>query len=70
MLNDNYWFASGYMWIFWLLIIFIWVVLAIGYNRNKKQDKQWPALDKLVDRYSRGEINHEEFEKKRKELTD
>lgn len=74
-LYNNYgwgmgWFAGGIMMIaFWILFIalIVWVVREIlGKHRTPDSGK---ALDILKERYAKGEINKEEFESKKKDLT-
>jgi putative membrane protein len=67
------WFGPIMMVIFWIAIIlavifFIrWLIFsARGSGASKSEDS---ALDILKKRYARGEINREEFEEKKKDLT-
>ena len=65
-------FGGGVMWIFWILLVVV-ILLAVktaaGSGKNSA-DKQKPALDILQERYAKGEIEREEFEQKRKDLSD
>lgn len=64
-------YGGGVMWLFWVLIIV--GVFFVIFNMTKEgfntppQDKENP-LDILNKRYARGEIDDEEFERRRKEL--
>jgi putative membrane protein len=64
-------FGMGFMWIFGVAIIVIGFALAWSYyGRGKRNENSVPsALDVLKQRYARGEINKEEYEEKRKDLT-
>ena len=61
--------GGGFMLIFWLLIILI-VVLLIKANSNKSDSNQQPEtpLEILEKRYARGEIDEEEFQRRKKQL--
>lgn len=61
-------------WIFWLVIIglIIWLILTSGKRnypeKNIPFDNETP-LDILKKRYAKGEINKEQFEQMRKDLS-
>jgi putative membrane protein len=70
--NGTMFFGGGLMWIFWILLIVIVVVAikALGNsgttgNKNSQTDSPMEILRK---RYARGEIDEEEFERRRKKL--
>ncbi len=73
MFHDGFMGGMWYGWIFWLVIIavIIWVIVT-EMNKNKR-DTQSPqqesALDILKKRYAQGEINKNEFEEKKKDLS-
>ncbi len=61
-------------WLFFILHIFFWLLIALGViglvrciiaPGQKKKDE---ALELLKKRYAKGEINRQEFEEKRKDL--
>lgn len=64
-------FSGGFMWIFWILVIaaIAWVVVSAvntgGRNRSGADDS---PLEILKRRYARGEIDEEEFTRRRNEL--
>ena len=63
------WFGGGIMMIvFWALFIalIVWVVREVS-GRNSRSGLQ--ALDILKERYAKGEINKEEFESKKKDIS-
>ena len=64
-------FGMGFMWIFWVVAIVIVFSFAWSYyGEGKGSENSAPsALDVLKQRYARGEINKEEYEQKRKDLT-
>lgn len=64
-----------FMWIFWLLIIvglillIRWLVQSSRGNRPVSDPPASRALDILSERYARGEIDKEEYEQKKRDLT-
>ncbi len=69
MMYDGHWFGGGFMWIFWILLILaiIWVVKAVT-SGTTSANQQKSALEILRERYARGELDHEEFERRKKDL--
>jgi putative membrane protein len=69
----GYEFCGGYWWIFPLVMIFLCFVFMWGCMGRRRSG--WgsctgdSALDVLSKRYARGEIEQQEYEKKKKELT-
>ena len=70
------WVGGIFMIIFWVLIIvgvvFLikWLVQSTkGHSNSGRIDSSSRALDILKERYARGEINKQEFEQKKKDLT-
>jgi putative membrane protein len=61
-------FGGGIMWIFWVLLVvlILWVVKTAAGKISAGEPKS--ALDILQLRYAKGEIEREEFERKRKDL--
>jgi len=58
-------------WIFWLLIlvVVIWAVMQFtNRNKNSNQISKQSPLDILKNRYAKGEISKEEFDRMRKDL--
>ena len=71
MYGESGMFFGGFMWIFWLLVIAAVVSVIISTVNKKVQpegDKADSPLDILKRRYARGEIDEEEFCKRRKGL--
>ncbi|NWG01286.1 MAG: SHOCT domain-containing protein [Syntrophaceae bacterium] len=68
------WFGLIMMGIFWVLIIVAiiflvrWLVVS-SRSGSHGQETEETALEILKKRYARGEINKEEFEEKKKDLT-
>lgn len=63
------WFGGGIMMItFWILLIVlvVWIVREVSGRNSNPESK---ALDILKERYAKGEINKEEFEVKKKDLS-
>ena len=63
-------FGGGFMWLFWILLIvfIVWVVKAMSSADGKSGGSDKSPLEVLRDRFARGEIDEEEFERKRKLL--
>lgn len=69
--NGGMFFGGGFMWIFWLVAIVVLVVAVKALTNGGSQTdemKQYSALDILKKRYASGEIDEEEFKRRRKEL--
>lgn len=70
------WPGMIFMWIFWVLIIVGLIVLIrwlLQSSRDNRPLASGPqaarALDILAERYARGEIDKEEYEQKKRDLT-
>ena len=67
-------FGGGFMWIFWILVVvaLIVVIKAIagggGSGSNSRSPQSDSPMEILKKRYARGEIDEQEFERRRKEL--
>ena len=65
-------FGGGFMWIFWILVVVAIVMLfkAIGSrdNGNNSGGHRETALEILEKRYARGEVDEEEFQRRKREL--
>lgn len=71
MTNDGHYFftGGGFMWIFWLLIIIGVIFLILNITKGSMtQPSNDSPLEILKKRYARGEIEEEEYERRRKEL--
>ena len=70
MYGGQHWFGGGFMWIFWILLIFVifWGAKVMASRGNDASNNQNSALNILKDRYAKGEIDKEEFDQKRKDL--
>lgn len=73
MMGNGYGFGFGIpgigMWIIWILLIvaIVWVVKLLS-DRNAPGSGGKSALEKLQERYARGEIDRDEYESKRRDL--
>jgi len=70
MFGEGGWMGAG-MWLFWILLIVIIVVIARavgGSGSSSPPGQQESPLEILKARYARGEIDEEEFERRRHEL--
>lgn len=56
------------MLVFWGLVIFLIVVAVRRFTNGNSAPKQPDALDVLRDRFAKGEINEEEFQKRKSTL--
>ncbi len=73
MMSDGggMWFGGGFGWIFWIVIIavLVWVIkMASDKGSASRSSNDDSPLEILKKRYARGEIDEQEFERKRKEL--
>ena len=73
-MNDYGWmhgwgmgFGGGFMILFWVVLIVGAVLLVRWMSDQQKTGKS--ALEILQERYARGEIQREEYEQKRRDLT-
>ena len=71
--GHDYWdfgLGAGLMWIFWiLLIVFVAVIIKSSIaGWGNRDGKQPSALEILKQRYARGEIDQDEYDRKRKDL--
>jgi len=69
-MHDFHFFGGGWMMTFWLLLIFALIVIVVRVllNSNKQSTISEPPMDILKRRYANGEIDKEEFEKRKKDL--
>lgn len=69
--DDSGWmlFGGAFMWLFWILLIVVIVIIVKAITASgSEQPAPKSAMDILRERYARGEIDDEEFERKRREL--
>ena len=72
MMNyDGHFWGGGFMWIFWILVIvgifFLFQSSMKGDSNNTSSNSE-SAMEILKKRYARGEIDEDEFERRKKEL--
>ena len=61
-------FGGGLMWFFWIFVIVaIVMLLRTGPDKRSSNDRETP-LEILQKRYARGEIDEEEFRRRKAEL--
>jgi len=73
MMNDqgSMFFGGGYMWIIWSLLIAVVIVaikMSMSNGPEKNIYKEESPLEILKKRYARGEIDEQEYERRRNEL--
>jgi putative membrane protein len=61
--------GGGWLMIFWIVLVIALIFFFVIYSRQSNQRRNKSALDILNERYARGEIDEEEYEKKKKNLT-
>ena len=64
------WGMMGWGWILGLVILvtIIWFIAKVVNQNNMSQSKDKSAIDILKERYARGEIDKDEFDKRKKDL--
>ena len=61
--------GGGFMWIFWILIIFAIVMLFKAGSRDNGESRQRETpLEIIEKRYAMGEIDEVEFQRRKREL--
>ena len=73
MMGDtgHFFYGGGFMWIFWILIIvalFFLFQSIIGNSSGQMKKESKSPLEILKKRYARGEIDEDEYERRRDEL--
>lgn len=66
--GSGHWFGGAFMWIFWIVLFVVVLWAASGLLDKSNTDKTESALDILKKRFAKGEIDKDEFERKRKEI--
>lgn len=68
-MHSVYWHnMGGWMFLWWILIIFLTAGTAILFVRKGNSNREKNAIDILKERYARGEINKQEFEEKKRDI--
>lgn len=70
MFGDGTWmgFGGGFMLVFWVLLVILVVWLVTQGISRDGTTKTKSALDILNERYARGEIDQDEYEKKKRDI--
>ena len=71
MMDSGWYFGGGFMWIFWIILIMVLILIikgVMGTNPVSKMSDTESPLDILKKRYARGEIDEDEYHKRRKDL--
>ena len=63
-------FGGGFMWLFWILLIvgIVWALRATAFSGSQGDGPDKAPMEILQERLARGEIDEEEFERKRRLL--
>lgn len=61
-------FGAGFMGVFWILLIAAIVWALLSSQRNADDSHRITPRDVLGNRYARGEIDEDEYRRRRKEL--
>lgn len=61
-------FGGGFMWIILLLLIALVVWLVLGVSNRERSSSQTSAREILDRRYARGEIDHDTYERMKRDL--
>jgi putative membrane protein len=61
-----------FMWLFWILLIvgIIWAVRSVAACGGDAREPRRSALEILKERYAKGEIDEEEYDRKREKLSE
>ncbi len=67
--HEGGWFSGGpFMWLIWIFIIIAVVMVIKAMTGGSSSRDQASPTEILKQRYAHGEIDEEEFERRRKEL--
>ncbi len=73
MMGNGFGMGIGgiFMWLFWiaLILVVVWAIKARVVSDGRAEKEEKSALEILKERYARGEIDREEYEQKRRDLT-
>jgi len=71
---DGHMYGLGgvFMWLFWFLLIMgiVWIVKMLANPKDGSTGRTKSALEILQERYATGEIDQEEYEHKKRVLSD
>ncbi|MGM0738689.1 MAG: SHOCT domain-containing protein [Bacteroidota bacterium] len=68
-MHDFHFFGGGWMMLFWVVLFIVIILLIVRILMSSDKDHTGDtALETLKKRYARGEIDKEEFEKRKKDL--
>jgi len=69
--------GMGFGFVFWLVILALIIAGVVWFVRSqplagsqRSLERRSPALEALEERYARGEINREEYLRKKRDITD
>ncbi|MFO7593398.1 MAG: SHOCT domain-containing protein [Pseudomonadota bacterium] len=71
-MDGGFGFGGGFMFLWWIVIIVVvvmvikWLASSYGSVGNSRRENR--AMEILEERYARGEIDEQEFQKRKREL--
>lgn len=71
-MGGGYGFGGGFMFLWWIVIIAAVVALVVWLSNSGRMStsrREKSALDILNERYAQGEIDDEEYQRRKRELT-
>lgn len=70
--NHGWGMMGGWGWIIGIILLamFIWLIIRISSSDRYIRSANKSALDILKERYAKGEIDKEEFDTKKKDISD
>jgi len=70
MFNNDSWMGFGgmFMWVFLIVPIYLVIKMLLTTDKKSNSSHDESPIMILEKRYARGEINEEEYERRRKEL--
>jgi len=73
MFGEGHWMGDGgfHMWLYWggLTLLFIFLFYLLGRTFGNSSDADKTPLQILDERYARGEIDHDEYERMKTDLS-
>jgi len=68
-MRGGWWWAMGIGWLLFLALVTTAVVLVVRSSSGRKTDVRGAAEDVLAERFARGEIDEDEYDRRRDALS-